>query len=205
MVRHSKKRMGYGDKDVVERFMYPYGTTNPIWIISPQPLIEPTPTEGVAYCQDRVDRPGMINKPWSTYNPHHQRWEKYDEVMNEERLREQEKLRKETRWGAPPRVHLADNIVVKSIVGFDIQGVAPSEKVVPGLMLRHNKELFGRPTYESESGSQFLYWLRDDLVQVHPVCPVCKGTRDENRKCDFCGDSGKDPAYLTPLEHGMKE
>jgi len=52
-----------------------------------------------------------------------------------------------------------DRLSSVSIVGFELFGT-DGTKVRPGLLLRHGRDLFGRPVYEAENGGQFLYWMK---------------------------------------------
>lgn len=62
-------------------------------------------------------------------------------------------------------------IVCKSLLGFELNLGGHDCRMKDGLMMRHGSEFYGRPVYQSEDGSQFLYWMKD----ADEACPLPGG------------------------------
>jgi len=141
------KREGVLGK-VVQRYLFKDDKTG-CWVIAPKPRSGILSGPGCAYALDPdADRPGLISNNWYTWYPSTKSMRLYGEEPEDEAA-------KERAAKMPP----IDQIRAVSVVGFEITGLARG-LLRGGLLLRHGRELYGRPVYEAENGGQFLYWMQ---------------------------------------------
>jgi len=143
----------------VARFLY-FDTKANIWVISALPNEGPQEQPGCAFVDDPdATHPGQIEAEWFVYHPDDKRMRQFG--IEEEGDDEDEAGASSKMMPSP-----VDQIKCVSIVGFELTGV-DNTLIKPGSMVRHGKEIYGRPVYVSESDDQYLYWFRKsgDLTQ----------------------------------------
>jgi hypothetical protein len=187
---------------VVRRFLYQtlVGQTK-YWAISDTLFAIVQPAPGCAFVADGAPHPGSVSLSWAVWHPHSGKIQYHGA---EEDKAETEKRAKN--WKP------IDQIVAKSVVGFEINGVKEKDTrkggPAPGLMLRHASELYGRPVYEAENGGQYIYWFKDDekppgepasIDEAIGYSPDGMATLDEAKSQELLGLEG---AWIVAREVG---
>jgi len=160
--KHVKRTsQGMGRWVHAERYLFqdPKGS---IWIIGTSPFCNRPNAAGCAFVEDEALHPGAITTHWFVWSQARRHMIQYDPAEAAE-SREQASRQTVSAFGRRGKpVVFIDEIRAKSVVGFEVVNVSREFALQPGLMLRHNQEVYGRPVYEAESGGQFLYWLQRD-------------------------------------------
>jgi len=117
------------------------------WVIAPRPDAGIATAPGCAFADgEGLDRPTAAKSGWHVWYPPTRSMRCGDEPQDSTK--------------AGKKVAPIDTLSVGSVVGFEVLGSQGTE-LQTGLMLRHAGELYSRPIYEAEDGSQFLYWMKD--------------------------------------------
>jgi len=144
----------------IARFLY-FDTKTNIWVISALPNEGPKEQPGYAYVDDPdATHPGAIEAEWYVYHPDDNKMRQFGGAEEDEE--DDESAGASSKMIASP----VDQIKCVSILGFELTGVDKT-LIKAGSMVRHSRELYGRPVYVSESDDQYLYWFRKsgDLTQ----------------------------------------
>jgi len=127
------------------------------WVISGKPNGGVQNQKGMAFVEDdAAERPSEVRAQWYV-------WHTASKMLKSPEEEEHYAMTEEAKGNLEPRKQLdlypVNVLKVKSIVGFELTCMATPMGPTPGLMLRHGSQFYGRPVYEGENGSQFLYWM----------------------------------------------
>jgi hypothetical protein len=141
----------------VARFLY-FDTVTNVWVISALPNEGPKQQPGCAYVDDPdATHPGAITAAWYVYCPDDKRMREFGAIAEEEDEEDEPAGASSKMISAP--VAPVDQIRCVSIMGFGLTGVE-NTLIKACLMVRLDKELYGRPVYGSDSDDLYLYWMK---------------------------------------------
>jgi len=154
------KREGIFTTYYTDRFLF-RDTKSNCWIISGKSTGGISIQPGCAFTEgDEQERPGDAQTPWYVWHAPSKTMKNMAEELS--------RLQGDDKALAILKKTPVDQISIRSIVGFELSGIPKGfPGPVPGLMLRHASQFFGRPVYEGESGAQYLYWMKNgaDLAE----------------------------------------
>lgn len=134
--------------------------TQAFWVINGDPEHGRVQGHGCAYASAKgAEYPSEVQVPWTVWVPSSKTMQEPLPEEIEKRTLEEEAKASRFSLMRRSRPHI-DRIRVRSIVGFELSGNLGDYGPQPGTMLRHELVVNGRPVYFSETGAQYLYFVK---------------------------------------------